>query len=419
MPPAYDGEVQVESEDAAVSASLHRIAGLIRGTGGFVADGFIAREQEGQFSCAITAELRSPGTTLVSYDPQCTVPMAGISWRDDPRVLEPSWVPPELDHTQRQLLDEWLVLVNQTHKLNRVRSSLPRFTVTDWPLRHHLANGGYPTMRNKPELNELRRIAINWHCRSDRSAQTTSPRTRESNESDVDGANAGMSLIPLKHLVNHHPQGAHQAAIAGQVSVVAGPIPGTDETFENYGELDAMQLLLGFGFVADFAPMVHSVPVSVDSVIGPIVLEWLPPRGNAPPSTQDVPIFRPSLEGLKIHALSVRETNRERVRDLLAMALQARGVRSAEIARSKAEKVLDDVVAANLTYYSQLDGLVISQLQRLSRPDNDRSGRSTLIGDLPELPASAEEDTLRSLAEVSLTQQQRLRAWWGGSPAGT
>lgn len=400
----------MESDSGDIERSLQHTASLLRSTGGFVSDQLIVREVDGHFSCAV-ANGTPTGELLVQYDPRLSVPMHLIEWIDDSDSLIVAQLPEGLTALQRDLLDDWLILVNTTRKLPKVRSSLPRFVVNSWPLRHHLADAGHPSMRERPGLAELRRITINWHSRSSQS---------DGHASAAGQQHTGMGLIPLKHLVNHHPLGAVQLPVPGQVAVISRSIPGTDETFENYGDLDAMKLMLGFGFRADFAPLVNSVPVSVPSAAGQISVEWVAPRGGRIGQHRDVPQLRPDGEGLLIHDLTFRPDNRDRTTALLAMALTALGGLTTSRARGLAKDTLDRIVEANLDYYSTLDDLVVERLNQIDGVSHRVVGTAqpnpenahTIASDLPPLPTKSERALLGDLAMVSLIQQDKIRRWW-------
>lgn len=401
----------VETDSSDIEQSLERTVALVRSAGGIVSDRLIVREVEGHFSCAVGSGAPA-GELLVQYDPELSVPMHRIEWADDSETLAIHRLPDDLTNTQRALLEDWLVLVNTTGKLRKVRSSLPRFVVNSWPLRHHLADAGYPSMRKRSNLADLRRIAINWHSRPVPNDQQTSAAGEHP---------PGMALIPLKHLVNHHPEGATQQPVPHQVAVISSSTPGTDETFENYGDLDAMKMLLGFGFRADFAPSAHSVPVSVPSSVGRISVEWVAPRNARAGQQRDTPLLRSDDAGLHIHDLTFRPQNRDRTAALLAMALAARGGLSSPVAHGLAQDTLDAFVAANLDYYDTLDALVTERLAQLVAPTNQRVGPITpsagevnaTAADLPPLGIETERALLHELAMVSLIQQDKIRRWWG------
>ena len=106
-------------------------------------------------------------------------------------------------------------------------------------VRHHLADAGYPALREPNTDEAVRQTVIAWHSSGAGTAPDGSQRWR---------------LIPLKHLVNHHPDGADQVPVPGRTAVATSATSDAVETFENYGDLDALQLLTFFGYVDRSAP---------------------------------------------------------------------------------------------------------------------------------------------------------------------
>lgn len=367
--------MRVEAERADVAAALTRMATSIRAEDGFVADDFVVRERGGQLSCAIDAHPGEPGRLLVSYPPRLLAPMHLIDWADRPDRMEladPAAISQALTTPQRQLLDDWLILINAVDRTAHVRAAMPSYAISDGPLRHHLADAGYPAMRDTPTDADVRETVVTWHSMGAGPGPDGGQRWR---------------LIPLKHLVNHHPTGAGQNPDPGRTAVATSTTSDANETFENYGDLDALQLLMTFGYVDDSAPMVHSVPVAVESpALGQVVVRWRAPRNPRAEVARDVPVLAPVADdgGIELRHLTIRPDNRAPVAAYLAMACQSIAGMMPGPAAREAESILDAVVDANLAYYGRLDALLTASPE-------------------PFIP----------LAEVSLLQQQRLRAMWG------
>ena len=134
--------------------------------------------------------------------------------------------------------------MNAAGKLAKIRQRVPQFAVDEPALREHLSAGGYPGMDLEPtELSGPARTLVSWHCMGGGVDSDGVPRWR---------------LIPLKHLVNHHPDGARQGDPdrPGRITVVTGANTGPRQTYENYGDLDALQLLMLFGYADDAARLV-------------------------------------------------------------------------------------------------------------------------------------------------------------------
>jgi hypothetical protein len=413
--------MRVETERAEIAAALQRTAAKIRAEDGFVAADFTVRESGGHISAAIGERFGEPGRILVSYPQQLTVPMHVLEWVDRPDAMEladPDAARAALTPPQWRLLVDWLVLINAVDRMSHVRASMPRFALADPSLRHHLANAGYPAMRKPPTDAGVRETAIAWHSMGAGQGPDGDQRWR---------------LIPLKHLVNHHPTGADQNPDPGRTAVATSTTSDATETCENYGDLDALQLLMGFGYVDGATRLVHSVPVEVESAaLGRVVVRWRAPRNPRAEAARDIPTLsrlgteprgenhvadtagpdssasgqhgeptsshlvtpgeptkqRPAPKGrshgIEVRHLTFRWENRTRVAAYLAMACQSLAAMTADDARSEAEAILDAILAANQAYYRRLDELVVASAE-------------------PFLP----------LAEVSLIQQQRLVELWG------
>lgn len=407
--------MRVETERAEIATALQRTATTIRAEGGFIAADFTVRERGGHMSAAIGERFEEPGRLLVSYPRELTVPMHRLEWADRPEALvlaDPAAARRSLSRGQWRLLVDWLTLVNAVDRMAHIRAAMPRFAVTDVALRHHLADAGYPAMRDAPSNAGVRETTIAWHSMGGGKGPDGSPQWR---------------LIPLKHLVNHHPTGADQNPDPGRTAVATSATSDATETFENYGDLDALQLLMSFGYVDATARHVHSVPVEVESAaLGRVVVRWRAPRNPRAEAARDVPAIsrlgseatldedardveaaaspapeegsrptpsrspgtpariRNAGHGIELRHLTIRTDNRTRVAAYLAMACQSMAGMTADDAWREAEATLDAILNANQAYYRRLDELVVASAD-------------------PFLP----------LAEVSLIQQQRLSTLWG------
>lgn len=400
--------MHVESDQPQLEQHLHAIASVLTDNGGFVADDFTVRQRGGEFSCAIAEQPGVPDRVLVSYPPDLTVPLWQVEWSADPDVMVPVEGLESLTAPQRALLDEWLPLVNDTAKLRHIRAAVPKFAVTSWPLRHHLADAGYTMMRTAPAEHDPKETLSAWHSKgggrgamAPDTAATDGPRWR---------------LIPLKHLVNHDPSGATQTGVPGQISVVTSTSSDSVETFENYGDLDAMTLAMSFGFASLNAPLVHSVPLSVESPgFGRVQVRWRPPRyadSDKPAVAAVVPHLRPTDDGFELHHLTIRPDNRPAVARLLGMAAQSRSGMTAEAATRAAEDLLDAVCEQNLRFYRRLDELVAEQLGSAVAPRDSFAPGDSFAPAAPEAADGSPPPVLAMLAQVSLRQQQALQEFW-------
>ena len=398
--------MRVESNQPEVGAALTELAAVVEDNGGTISTVFPVREKDGHFAAA--AGRGEPGRVLLSYPLELRPPMDVLDWEDDPNQFVPRDGVDLLSSKQRRITEAWVTLVNATDKLSQARQSVPRYAVTNWSLRHHLSDAGYPAMRQPPRLEALRNAVIAWHSAGDGEAPPETPeQTPDPVESpgstttnSTDPERPRWRLIPLKCFVNHHPRGADQNPVTGQVAVAAATPTDTDETFENYGDLDAMQLLMNFGYLDDAAPLVHSVPVEIESThLGRVVVRWRAPRNHRGNTiARDVPTLRPTDDGLELHHLTARPDNRGRIAMFLAMAAQASAGLSQAEAHTEAESVVDAIAQANLDYYRRLDELVVAAMASPAPPIAEGFGS---------------QEILPTIGAMSLLQQQRLNQMWG------
>lgn len=400
--------MRVVTERSEVGSALREMAEELSSRGGSIAPDFTVHERDGHLSVAVGS--REPKRIVVSYPSALRPPMGGLKWRAEPERLCVADGMAQLASPHRVIVQAWLTLINSIGRPKHVRESVPRYAVASWSLRHHLAQGGYPDLRQPPCLASVQQTVIAWHSAGainpPRSPGDVLAKGHPSGEPDVggvDGARPDLRdwfLIPLKCFVNHHPDGANQNPIPGKIAVSTATPTDTAEIFEDYGDLDAMQLLMNFGYLDSAAPLVHSVPVEVESAhLGRVVVRWRAPRnprGGA--AARDAPTLRPTEEGLELRHLTARPENRARVAAFLAMAGQARAGLSPSDARVEAEALIDTIAQANLTYYRSLDELVVEAIANPAPPIVEGFGTSEI---------------LPTIAAMSMLQQQRLKTFWG------
>lgn len=399
--------MRVDSSRSEVAAALERMASIILANGGVIAEDFTVRESNGHFSATIGE--REPGRVLLSYPLTLRPQMANLPWDNSPDELTLAGSVRELTVPQAALVETWLALINVTSKVSWTRGAVPMFAVANWSLRHHLADGGYPVLRNQPTLAALREAVVGWHSSGGGRPAMRASGNGESSEAgghadpkreQGNPSNRAWWLIPLKCFVNHHPEGANQDPVPGRVAVAAANPTHTEETFENYGDLDAMQLLMNFGYLDDAAPLVHSVPVEVESQrLGRVVVRWRAPRNPRTEAlARDAPSVTPTETGLELRHLTARPDNRERIVGFLAMAARAQAGLTSEGARKEAEAAVDAIAQANLNYYRRLDELVVEAQTNPAEPLSEGFGT---------------QEILPTIAAMSLRQQQRLNSMWG------
>ena len=210
-------------------------------------------------------------------------------------------------------------------------------------------------------------------------------------------------LIPLHHFFNHHPDGGTQGQTTpeGWCLVTTGRNSSNEQTYENYGDLDALQLLMGFGYVEEDTPVVNSVPVELDGgAIGSVRLIGRTPRYLRGLKMPDVPrLWREDNGQFVIQSLSIRAENRHQVRECLSLVYRGIAKLGQEQALRAAEQLLDVIVQANLDYYQRLDALLTQVNAQSAHNDIDLSQGLKPIEQMLEL--------------VSLVQQDKITRWWG------
>lgn len=410
QPGAYTGAVRVESTDPAMAADLTAIADAVRAAGGFVAEDFTVHESGGDFWCSIGEQIGVAGRLLVDYPNDFTVPMHTLTWTDDPDTLEPTDGLDDLSDVQRTLVTHWLGLVNRGQKLRLVRERVPQFALVDPTLRDLLAEAGYPRMAEagqaEDRLVEVRSTLIGWHSAGGGGAEEPQ-----------------WNLIPLKHLVNHDPAGAAQSGpkFRGRTIVQTSATSSREQTFENYGDLDALQLLMSFGYVPQTAPLVHSVPVRIeDADLGAVQVVARAPRNPRGIKARDVPALRRNDDdgALMLRHLSLREGNRGRIRDFLAMPVQSETGADPAKARQVSDRLLDALGQANLGHYrkilarlDEVDGETqVPEGQEIDDVSAGERGRPKPDGELdPQQRVGPVHAMLRAAVEQQIAA---LGRWW-------
>jgi hypothetical protein len=341
--------VRIESDDAEVAACLADMAAAIEGAGGFVADDLVVRCRHGELSCAVAEQAGVPDRVLVDYPRALAVPLHEVAFVGGPDRLsiDPATAP--RDPVQRRLLERWVELAERTGKVDRARARAPEVAISDAAVRRHLADAGYRALASPPAVDAARQVAIRWHAQVGRSSGAVGGAALPTQE---------RWLIPLKHLVNHHPTGAPQRGGTRGVGVVTSASSDDVETFERYGDLDPLQLAVLLGYVDVGAPVVHAVPATVDSVAGPVTVASRRHRATGDDPAPDVPHLDAEAEGLRLRHLSFRPGGRARVVGYLGLAIRARAKVPEAAASAAAEAVVDDLVAATDRYHAELEALL-------------------------------------------------------------
>jgi len=330
--------VHAETDDSLIKESVLETAQIIRSNGGFVAEDFTVHYSEGNFFSSIKDQIGIPDRVLVHYPIHLAVPLSEIEWSDDPQSMEPYSTPTTLDANQLRLLDLWVTMVDHADKLNMIQTVVPDFAIRNSELRAALFNLGFPKFAEVPQPQDAKKTLISWHSFGSRK-----------------GDEAKKRLIPLKMFVNHHHSGAKQSLPEPGIHVLTSSTSNSEQTYENYGDLDAMQLLTGFGFVDHDAPVVHSTPLEVESSMGVITVNarsWrYPPKKLG---TQALTWMQKDDGSVSLRHLAIRPDNRHSTVTYLSMGIQSLSGSTAEAAQKEAERLIDEILQINQNKYSQV-----------------------------------------------------------------
>jgi hypothetical protein len=330
--------VHAETDDSLIKESVLETAQIIGDNGGFVAKDFTVHYSEGNFFSSIRDQIGTPERVLVHYPMHLAVPLSEIEWSDDPQSMEPYSTPTTLDANQLRLLDLWVTMVDHADKLNMIHTVVPDFAIRNSELRAALLNLGFPKFAEVPQPIDAKKTLISWHSFGSRKGEEEKKR-----------------LIPLKMFVNHHHSGAKQSLPEPGVHVLTSSTSNSEQTYENYGDLDAMQLLTGFGFVDHDAPVVHSTPLEVESSIGVITVNARSWRYPPHESGRQALTWNQSDDGsVSLRHLAIRPDNRNSTSTYLSMGIQSLAGSTAEVAQKEAERLIDEILQINQNKYSQV-----------------------------------------------------------------
>lgn len=388
-------------------AAIEESASALCEGGALISPHLVVREHRGFFWAEADRTDVDDGQTLVDYSNDQRPRLDTIQWSLDGDEIVAGEGIELLDMRARRLVEAWLVMIQRTGKITQAKEQVPALAVSNWRLREHLAAGGFPGLLETPTEHDVISTVIAWHA-TGAGPRDSLPR-QDIADPSIDGGRPlrlpgrrRWFLIPIKCFVNHHSKGARQQVARGRVTVVARRPTATDEIFENYGDLDSLQLLMNFGFVDNSAGVVHSVPVSVESrVVGRVSVLTRPPRKpGVSREVLDTPLIRPVEDGLQVRHLALRPGNLAKSIQLLAMAIQAHRRVTADAAANEAQAVIDAILEANLDYYSELNRLAA---RNMNTPTNTATGD---FGSSKVLPL---------ILSVSRLQERRLLGGWGAA----
>lgn len=350
-PATYTDTMRVATDNSAIANSLQEMARLVVAGGGVVADDFTVHERDGFMWASISEELGVADRELVRYPQSVTVPFDDIVWESDFDSLVPTQPPTHLTEIQQGLLGSWLSIINSGRKLAALRRMLPSYSLTDEATRKHLAEGRHLETHSPDGPDQLHNAMCMMHAQAGMHPQpdgtVTQTRSRRS-----------ANLIPLKAFVNHDPSGSkqHRRRYGTDVVVLTSATSNETQTFEDYGDLDAMQTAINMGFVCRDARVVHMTPTHIeDPLVGIVRVNRAAPRKHRK-GAQDVPVVQATEDGLALSVLTARPGNYHRVLALLSMVYQSKGL-STTRATEAAEALMVGVAEDTRNYLLELASL--------------------------------------------------------------
>lgn len=197
---------------------------LVVDNGGYIHDGLVVVESEGQFS--VHADVEEGDLLIEVPDP----------------LLVPVDRPEEMSAVQRDLFEAHLAVYDAAGKMEWAHSHLPAVVLADRP------DALAVVQRLRPSFGQTRK-----------SVRDAFVATR------VLGGKGGRVLMPVVDLVNHHPSGSPFRRSGRSLRLTAARATGGTECFACYsGRLDVIDQVLSYGFVLDEFHVTGAVPVQVE-----------------------------------------------------------------------------------------------------------------------------------------------------------
>lgn len=344
--------MRIESDQVTLQGPLKAFKRTIAGAGGRIDEDLIVRVQQGHLSTAVS-ESGHHGHLL--FDVPCAIApsTSGLVWNGHPDALEPLGGLPA-DAVQMSILETWLEIVNDLGKVRQTLQSRPHLTIEDANVRAAIADTGL-VIFGQPRPAPETALATAKHAFV--ASHTVVARSEDGTQQQLLGL--------FKSFANHSPQGADASMPTASITLRCATDTAGAEVFENYGDLDAMQLLCGFGYLDTSTTVVHAAPVTVhDEALGAIRVVRRPERtaqqGFGKPG---IPRFTREPGGLVITNLSFRPGGRAYLSALLQMSYQQAAV-APDAARRRAESTLD----ALLTHSALTFRNVSERAQRSNDP---------------------------------------------------
>jgi len=280
--------------DPTLKDALEDFEKLVVAAGGDIHPALRVHHERGSFSFHSDLD---PGTEekLISLPESALLPLKWIKigLKGDDLVVQGT--APEFNSDKCPLLEGLMTILNLTQKIKTHRERFPWIVFgKDQALVKTLLDGR-PDLTFSREIEDNLTAGLNedWVIQSFLMTRTLEPER------------GSKFLMPFVDFGNHHfrahPFGKSEEK-KGDPSVVvqnSKPNPTSTECFIRYGNFDAMDLYLSFGYPDSSAPFVRSIPVTLDfGNFGSIKINTIPTdevQGPLPPGLQNLRFYFPKI----------------------------------------------------------------------------------------------------------------------------
>jgi hypothetical protein len=390
-------------DDHGIEKLLVRLARDVSALGGGIHPEVQISCEDGDLSIRADGALALK-TPLISVPEPALLPVDEIGFvvRDDELGLASPQT--HLSPARRRLLDTMLEIYRRTGKIGSHRATSP------W-----LALAHEPTILERLVQGRATAPAIRNFHRDFLEGRYDELTTKSFIKTRTLGFRLGAQrptpvLMPIIDFVNHHPgapgfrTGTDSTGIRRVAIQQANPIAASAECYVRYGNYDALDTYLVYGFVEQSAPFVRSVPlnfqldgigtIEVHSAIGSNKAAG---SGKLPPHLQAVRQFMPAVQPVSethlilSHLMIPAGPPEFALRRILQELLVGMRPNLDQVGlQNYVAKAESEIISRNIAFYEQLI--------RLDEPKSDTSTDRSAVS------------TVRQMAEIQLAKLQEYQA---------
>ena len=279
---------------------------------------------------------------------------------------------------QKKIGESMITLYNLTKKVQMQKEFSFLLSVADYPGLVDAIGAGRGLGVNLEEWRKKVHAGLEGD-EFNRFISETFLKTRHLGYNDHIRSSSVSILMPIVDFMNHHWNGENFKVGAGvrkgDLAVnTSQPIPGSLECFAFYNAMDALDALLRYDFIDEFAPVVRSVPVSLPAgdfgVIEVSNLPYFTMGKKLPQAVADLNRFLPSMSVdpktkiLKASHLMIPVQGSplalRRVLQVLLVNLAGEGNASQEFFATWLRDSEAKVIEQNKTYYKGLLEMIVA-----------------------------------------------------------